>query len=265
MSDGEMTIDELARAAGTTSRTIRAYQTQGLLPHPRMSGRVGVYDDGHLARLRYIAHLQDRGFSLAAIRDLLTAWEEGRSLSDVLGFEEALTAPWTDEVSEAIDAEGLARLFPDLGDEAEEAVRRAVDLGLLAPTGEGWRVPSPTLLRVGAELVAAGIPLSAVLDQHVLLRSDMDRIAERFVALFEHHVWEPFVMQGLPAERLAEVTHALVRVRPAASRAVQAVLAQAMERAVAASTTRQVTRLGTAAEAAEAAEVADAVERRQAR
>ena len=248
-----MTIDELARAAGTTTRTIRAYQTQGLLPHPRMSGRVGVYDEGHLARLRYIAHLQERGFSLAAIRDLLTAWEEGRSLSDVLGFEEALTAPWSDEAPEVIDADGLAELFPDLGDEADEAVRRAADLGLLVPEGDVWRVPSPTLLRVGAELVAAGIPLSAVLDQHVLLKSDMDRIAERFVALFEHHVWEPFVMQGLPAERLGEVTDALVRVRPAASRAVQAVLAQSMERAVAESTTRQVSRLGAAAEGAEAA------------
>ncbi|HYX43705.1 MAG TPA: MerR family transcriptional regulator, partial [Acidimicrobiales bacterium] len=71
MDDG-MTIDELARAAGVTTRSIRAYQTAGLLPHPRLVGRVGRYDDGHLARLRYIGHLQDRGFSQAAIRDLLT-------------------------------------------------------------------------------------------------------------------------------------------------------------------------------------------------
>ena len=249
MSDG-LTIDELARAAGTTTRTIRAYQTQGLLPHPRLAGRVGVYDEGHLARLRYIAHLQERGFSLAAIRDVLTAWEEGRSLSDVLGFEEALTAPWTDEAPGHIDAEGLRRLFPDLDDEGD-SIRRAVDVGLLVPEGDGWRVPSPALLRVGVELVAAGIPLTAVLDEHVLLSSDMARVAERFVALFERHVWDPFVFQGLPPERLGEVTDALVRVRPNAARAVQAVLARSMEQAVAASTTRQLTRLGEAAAAAE--------------
>ena len=253
-----MTIDELARAASTTTRTIRAYQTQGLLPHPRMSGRVGVYDEGHVARLRYIAHLQERGFSLAAIRDLLTAWEEGRSLSDVLGFEDALTAPWTDEAPEVIDADGLRRLFPGIADEPD-AVRRAVDLGLLEPEGDDWRVPSPTLLRVGAQLVAAGIPLSAVLDEHVLLSSDMARVAERFVALFEHHVWEPYVMEGMPADRLGHVTDALLRVRPTAARAVQAVLARSMEEAVAASTTRQVGRLGAAAEA-----VAEAAERRRA-
>jgi DNA-binding transcriptional MerR regulator len=241
MSDG-MTIDELARAAGVTTRSIRAYQTSGLLPHPRLAGRVGVYDEGHLARLRYIAHLQERGFSLAAIRDLLTAWEEGRSLSDVLGFEDALTAPWTDESPGTVEADQLRRMFPDTEDEPG-FVRRAVDLGLLVPEGDGWRVPSPTLLRVGAELVAAGIPLAAVLDEHALLSFDMARVAERFVALFEHHVWEPFVIAGLPPDRLPEVTDALVRVRPAALSAVQAVFARAMEAAVAASTSRQVARL----------------------
>jgi len=99
--------------------------------------------------------------------------------------------------------------------------------------------------------VAAGIPLPAVLDEHLLLSTDMARVAERFVALFERHVWEPFVCQGLPPERLGEVTDALVRVRPNAARAVQAVLARSMEHAVAASTTRQLTRLGEAAAAAE--------------
>jgi hypothetical protein len=108
-------------------------------------------------------------------------------------------------------------------------------------------VPSPILLRVGADLVAAGIPLAAVLDEHALLSFDMARVAERFVALFEHHVWEPFVAEGLPPGRLPEVTEALLRVRPAASAAVEAVLARAMEAAVAASTTRQVARLAGAA------------------
>jgi DNA-binding transcriptional MerR regulator len=243
--DEVMTIDELARAAGTTTRTIRAYQTQGLLPHPRLAGRVGVYDEGHLARLRYIAHLQERGFSLAAIRDLLTAWEEGRSLSDVLGFEDALTAPWTEEAPGRVDADQLRAMFPSAADEPW-LLQRAVDLGLLVPEGDGWTVPSPTLLRVGADLVAVGIPLSAVLDEHLLLSSDMARVAARFVALFEHHVWEPFAAAGLPPERLPEVTGALLRVRPAASAALVAVLARAMEKAVAESTTRQIARLAAA-------------------
>ncbi len=244
-----MTIDELAREAGVTTRTIRAYQTDGLLPHPRLSGRVGLYDDGHLARLRYIAHLQSQGFSLAAIRALLDAWEDGRSLSDVLGFEEALTAPWTDEAPGAIDTGQLRRLFPEIATDPTLG-ERAVAAGLLVAdgNGDGWRVPSPSLLRAGADLVAAGIPLSAVLDEHVLLTSDLARVAQRFVNLFEHHVWEPFVADCMPPERLPEVTDALLRARPTAMKAVVAVLAQAMEAAVAASSARQMSRLGVVAD-----------------
>jgi len=243
-----MTIDELARSAGVTTRTIRAYQTDGLLPHPRLEGRVGLYDDGHLARLRYIAHLQSQGFSLAGIRALLDAWEDGRSLSDVLGFEEALTAPWTEEAPGAIDVAQLQRLFPEITDDPTLG-ERAVAAGLIVADGDGgWRVPSPSLLRVGADLVAAGIPLSAVLDEHLLLTSDLDRVADRFVRLFERHVWEPFVAECMPAERLPEVTSALVRARPTAMKAVQAVLSRAMEAAVAESTVRQMGRLGAVAD-----------------
>ncbi len=244
-----MTIDELAREAGVTTRTIRAYQTDGLLPHPRLSGRVGLYDDGHLARLRYIAHLQSQGFSLAAIRALLEAWEDGRSLSDVLGFEEALTAPWTDEAPGAIDTGQLRRLFPEIATDPTLG-ERAVAAGLLVAdgNGDGWRVPSPSLLRAGADLVAAGIPLSAVLDEHVLLTSDLARVAQRFVILFEHHVWEPFVADCMPPERLPDVTDALLRARPTAMKAVVAVLAQAMEAAVAASSARQMSRFGVVAD-----------------
>jgi DNA-binding transcriptional MerR regulator len=80
-----MTVDDLARAAGTTTRNVRALQTQGLLPGPSLVGRTGAYDDDHLRRLQAILRLQRRGFSRAAIRELFAAWEAGRSLDDVLG------------------------------------------------------------------------------------------------------------------------------------------------------------------------------------
>jgi len=86
------------------------------------------------------------------------------------------------------------------------------------------------------------VPLEATLDEYERLVADADRIALRFVDLFESNVWEPFVAAGMPAERLAEVTEALQRVRPMASMAMDAALAHAMERAVAASAARQVAR-----------------------
>lgn len=251
MTGDRMTIDALAQVSGVTTRNIRAYQTRGLLPPPRMEGRVGYYDEVHLARLRYVASLQERGFSLAAIQCLLEAWEQGRGLTEVLGFEEALNAPWSDDKPERISIARLLEMFPEAVDDPS-LLTRAVDLGLLAPVGDGegdeLEAPSPRLVQVGAELVAAGIPLAAALDEYERLSADAARIAERFVRLFEDNVWEPYVAAGLPPERLSEVTEALQRVRPTAGMAMEAALALAMERAVAASATRQAARFMTAGE-----------------
>jgi DNA-binding transcriptional MerR regulator len=236
-----MTIDQLSREAGVTTRNIRAYQTRGLLPSPQMSGRVGFYDERHLARLRYIASLQERGFSLAAIHALLEAWDEGRGLNEVLGFEEALNAPWSDETPQRVSFEWLMERFPEAIDDLN-LVQRAMTLGLLREVDGGLEAPSPRLVKIGAELVAAGVPLAAVLDEYERLVADADRIAGRFVDLFESNVWERFVEAGMPPERLGEVTEALQRARPTALAAMDAALAHAMERAVAASAARQLAR-----------------------
>ena len=230
-----MTVDQLAQRAGTTTRNVRNYQTQGLLPPPTLVGRVGYYDEGHLGRLRLIAQLQDQGFSLAGIAELLKAWEEGRSLADLLGFEQALTAPWTDEEPEFMTIAELVEMFPQAADDPSLGIR-AMQLGLIEPQDDGFRVPSPTLLRAGAELAAVGVPLVATQDTLAALRDDMARIAARLVGMFERYVWKPFVEAGMPADRLPDVTDALRRMRPLAATTVQATLAQAMQRATNAST-----------------------------
>lgn len=240
-ADG-MTIDELARLSGCTTRNVRNYQTLGLLPPPTLVGRVGHYGQNHLDRLRLIAHVQGQGFSLAATRRLLQACEEGLSVTDLLGFEEVLAAPWTDEEPETVTLDQLVQRFPESAADPALALR-SVELGLVVPTEGGFRVPSPSLLRAGAELVESGVPLGAAQTELASLRADIERIAERFVELFERHVWQPFVDAGMPAERLAAVTAALARMRPLAATSVQALLAQAMQRQVARSAAAQGQRL----------------------
>lgn len=238
-----MTIDELARRAGCTTRNVRNHQTAGLLPPPTLVGRVGRYDEGHLARLRLVAQLQGQGYSLAGIASLIQAWERGHSLADVLGFEQALTAPWTDEEPEVVSPGHLFALFPESATRPD-LILRAVELGLIAPEGPQVRVLSPRLLRTGSELVAVGVPLAATLEELGLLRQDMERVAGRLVRLFEEHVWEPFAAAGMPADELPRVTDALKRMRPLAAATVDAVLAQAMEQRVAASTAMAAIREG---------------------
>ena len=83
---GDLTVDELARRAGTTTRNVRAFQTRGLLPRPTLRRRTGFYGPEHLERLRAVLRLQVAGFSLAAIAALFEAWEAGMTLEQLLGL-----------------------------------------------------------------------------------------------------------------------------------------------------------------------------------
>ena len=222
----EWSIDELARRAGTSVRNVRLYQERGLLPPPRRDGRRGWYNDDHLGRLRLVLSMLRRGYPLTAIRELTDALAGGRTLADVLGFEEALAEPYLTETPRKLSIEELLELFPD---SPVENVQRAVELAILEPDVDGFVAPSPALLETGAQLVADGVPLEAVLDAAAEMRAAADRLAERFVALFTDHVWQPFVDAGMPADDLPRITATLQRQRRLVAKAVMPVLAQAMQ------------------------------------
>jgi DNA-binding transcriptional MerR regulator len=109
-----LTIDELAAATATTTRRIRSLQTLGLLPHPTLRGRTGLYDAEHRDRLAAILHLQEQGFSLDSLGLLFDALEAGRSLADVLGLPAPAASAEGGAESGADSAElyGFAELQP---------------------------------------------------------------------------------------------------------------------------------------------------------
>ncbi|MFC7470214.1 MerR family transcriptional regulator [Actinomadura keratinilytica] len=76
---------ELAKAAGITVRTLRFYRERKLLPPPRREGRIAWYDHHHLARLRTITALLERGHTLGGITELMNAFEEGQDVGSLLG------------------------------------------------------------------------------------------------------------------------------------------------------------------------------------
>jgi DNA-binding transcriptional MerR regulator len=67
VSDATYKLDELARAAGTSARTVRYYVQRGLLPAPAFRGKDTAYGHEHLVRLRAIRRLQEAYFPLDAI------------------------------------------------------------------------------------------------------------------------------------------------------------------------------------------------------
>jgi DNA-binding transcriptional MerR regulator len=227
----EYRIDELARLAATTVRNVRVYQDRGLLAPPRRDGRVGIYTDAHLARLQLIGRLLRRGYTFATIAEMLAIWERGGNLADVLDLESAVGHPWSDEVPGHVTAGQLDEYFG--AEDTPQNRARAVALGLLEPDGEGYRVPSPRLLSAGAEMVAAGFTLPAVLDLAERIRVHVDAAARDMAATVAEHVVTAHLRGGTPQGKDAAEAAAVVRrLRPLAQTVLDAMLAEAMARHV---------------------------------
>ena len=89
-------LNELAEAAGVTTRTIRYYVSQGLLPSPATRGPGTRYDRGHLDRLQLIKRRQRQHLPLAEIRRQL------ESLDDAGVRELLISAPESPKPSNAL-------------------------------------------------------------------------------------------------------------------------------------------------------------------
>ena len=224
--DGFLTIDELARAAGTTVRNVRVYQDRGLLPPPERRGRLGLYGPDHLRRLRLVLRMLGRGYPLAAIRELVEAWEEQRDIGSVLGLEEAITAPYQTEGPRRLPAARFRELLG--GDEV--AAARALETGLAQLDGDDVVVPNPQFFDVGLELLAEGFPPRAMVDVAAEIARVMDRVAKVCVSFVDEHLWRGFVDAGMPPADAERVAGVIQRMRPRAQAAADAALAEAMEK-----------------------------------
>ena len=203
----EYRMEELARLAGITVRTLRFYRERKLIPPPRREGRIAWYDDQHLARLRTITALLERGHTLNGIAELAEAFDNGRGVGDLLGME----VP-TEETPVRLTPEELADHFA--GEVTPENLAAALDLGYLGVDGEEIVHISRRLLEVSSALVREGIPLGEVLRTAAEVRTHADALADLFAAL---------VLRHAPEE-------ALHRLRPLARSVVDAELSLALDR-----------------------------------
>ncbi len=176
----ELTVDQLGARTGLPVRTIREYQTMGLLPSPERRGRIGIYRTTHVARLDLIGRLQDRGYSLAGIRDLVGSWRDGADLGEVLGLEPDqlvhLDEPGTRATIDQLTAV-LPQLVPDRLDEV-------VACGLVEHCGSNrYCIPSPSLLQLAIDTLAAGYPPNRVLDLLTTIHDATATIADATIEL----------------------------------------------------------------------------------
>ncbi|MFI9602700.1 MerR family transcriptional regulator [Streptomyces sp. NPDC052043] len=200
-------MEELARLAGITVRTLRFYRERKLIPPPRREGRIAWYDDHHLARLRTISALLERGHTLNGIAELAEAFDHGRDVGDLLG----LGAP-TEETPVRLTPAELADHFA--GEVTAENLAAAMELGYLGTDGDDLVHISRRLLDVSAALVREGIPLADVLAAARRVREHADALAELFTALILRHAPEDD----------------LKRLRPLAKSVVEAEVSMALDR-----------------------------------
>jgi len=189
----EYRIEQLARTAGVAVDTIRFYQGKGLLEAPRRDGRVTWYGEGHLERLRRIRDLQQRGFTLTVIQRFLAGELEPSDEALVAAVTHP-TSPQTLTLTELAERSGVAApLLASL----EQA-------GLLVPveTGDPPLYPAEDLeaIAAGMQLIAAGVPIGALIDLGKDYSTAVDRTARQAVQLFDHHVRERIQAEGGDAD-----------------------------------------------------------------
>jgi DNA-binding transcriptional MerR regulator len=146
-----VTIEELARKAGTSVRTIRFYIAEGILPRPEGAGRASRYTEEHLQRLETILRLRQRNLPLAEIRRAVVGvpvTELPASTDSALDYIDRLlgqqgrrvaTSPpavpvlQARNIATAAEPPALMAPQPAPGEPAELVDRRG------APVGEQWR------------------------------------------------------------------------------------------------------------------------------
>lgn len=224
----EYRVDGLAREAGVTTRNIRAYQERGLLHPPRRSGRLALYDDSHLARLRIIGSMLERGYTTAHITEMLTAWEDGKDLADVLGLERALITPWAEDRPTTTTHAKVRELA---GSDAD--LRALVDAGLVRKSSNRTIVERPKLLEAFAEMRSYGMPTHTVIDLYTELQPAIEQISQLLVRAGATHFAGHFDPTADTSNAdLAELIPKLIRFRSLALTSMTASLNTALETAV---------------------------------
>lgn len=176
----DLTVDELAAQSGLPVRTIREYQTMGVLPPPERRGRVGIYGATHIARLELIGRLQHRGYSLAGIKDLLGSWRDGTDLAGVLGLEPDQLVHLDEPGAPATLAQ-LAALLPSL---VPDRLADVLAVGLIEANGpDRYCVPSPSMLQLAVDAAATGYPPRAILGLLRTVHDATEAIADAAIKL----------------------------------------------------------------------------------
>ena len=117
--ENEMRIGELAETAGTTTKTLRFYEDQGLLlPTERTAAGYRNYTPEAVARIDFIHRGQAAGLTLAQIRQILDIRDHGQAPCGHV--RDLLDARMTDIEQQLAQLTALRDTIAELRDQAAQ-------------------------------------------------------------------------------------------------------------------------------------------------
>ena len=130
-------VGDLARISGKTVRALHLYEELGLLiPNSRSKGGYRLYDADALVRLRWMNKLQDMGFSLPEIQQVLREWHDAANATTAMERVRSIYAAKLAETRSQM--ERLRQLEKDL----EESLAYLGTCGVCPPVREIKQCPA---------------------------------------------------------------------------------------------------------------------------
>ncbi len=218
-------LTELSEVTGVPARTVRYYQSEGLLARPERHGREAVYRPEHVERLELIIELRDRGLTLTAIKELVTVEHPARTVATWLGVDSTLSVPWSEDRPRVVTRDELREL---IGSGRRGLLADLQDAGFVRPDEASgmWIVASPDLLDLALQLQDAGIDVEISGKLRDLLSERLAIAVDEAIKLIVERVGTGFAGRA-SADELATALGAL---RPVAREMTSLILAQQVER-----------------------------------
>jgi DNA-binding transcriptional MerR regulator len=196
------TIDELAHVSGMPSRTIRFYNTQGMLPPPTMRGRVAYYDEEHLLVLRIIKELKEQqNLPLDTIKQMLEIRAKYGEMQMNLALKQRLQRSLTGGGQEVLLSKDA--LMQQTG-ASEKWIDELTGQDLLFPIKKEkellYSSDDILLLQLYDRLEHLGLPIALP----SLVRFQLRQLVRSEIAAIEQYVQPRWQQEGLSSEQQVE-------------------------------------------------------------
>jgi len=189
----ELTLAQVATRAGVTQATVRRWVKEGLVPQYE-----GTWTPAAASHVRIVARLRERGHSVRRIREA--------SQSGKLAFG------YIDELLPSSEARYTLQQAAREIDLDPVLVERLISaMGQNALSSEEITEEDLQVLRYGAEILAAGLPLPALLQIVRVYGQAMAQVADAEVRLFHLYLHEPLMRDGVPGVEVAQAMEGMTR------------------------------------------------------